>query len=502
MIIKPTSLAGYINAGFIALLALIFILTLNSYVLGYVDQHIALYDYKRLLVLTFCLVFNIWFFSFRSLRTNALRLLQSQRSTVKIWLIAFFVLGLIASAFSLFPRYGFLQVAYYIELLLIIFCFASLRQQYKDFDSAVCLIFMTTFVIYLAVCLYHYTYALTASNFPTSAVKYFTTYFGFVNKRFLAQVLTWSIPLMLMCFFVFQSKTLKTIALILTIYMVALGFSQGSRGFTFEFGIILVLYLVMIKWSFQWLKIAVPCFILGLLLYFGMHTLLNYFVLNNTAGVLPSNLSNDTLSGRGLLWSITIALIKMHPWLGQGPMNFTAHLVIGKQPSAHPHNLWLLIAVEWGIIALAIAIRVAVLLLWRWFKVFKQSFSLEDQRSKMIAWSLNTAIIGFLLHSLVSGLLTTPLSSLLFALVVGWAFGYCIETETVEEPQKQSILEVSTIVLTVLIWVAIAFGSWPYVKNFQQSYRNFYFTCIAVKGNNCIFGPNFWESGWVRYYPK
>ena len=61
----------------------------------------------------------------------------------------------------------------------------------------------------------------------------------------------------------------------------------------------------------------------------------------------------DPLSGRAPLWRAAWLMIREAPWTGQGPMSFAT---VPGMVAAHPHNIYLQLAAEWGLPALLLAV--------------------------------------------------------------------------------------------------------------------------------------------------
>jgi putative inorganic carbon (HCO3(-)) transporter len=106
-------------------------------------------------------------------------------------------------------------------------------------------------------------------------------------------------------------------------------------------------------------------------------------------------------STRLALWSKAINAFEANPFFGIGPGLFAS---IPDTPNAHPHNIFLQILSEWGLIAAAFA----GVLLFRWFGSFiKQS---KNQEFSLIEIGLVGSIIAAITHSLVSGIFVMPAS--------------------------------------------------------------------------------------------
>jgi len=116
------------------------------------------------------------------------------------------------------------------------------------------------------------------------------------------------------------------------------------------------------------------------------------------------------LSGREVLWSLAVEGITARPLLGAGPMMFSA---LRNDFAAHPHNVVLQFAYEWGIPLTLLAAAVALKLLYRQLRKCRQ-----DNDPLRVA--LLMSIAGGLVQAQVDGVLIMPFGQILFVLSCAW----------------------------------------------------------------------------------
>ena len=124
---------------------------------------------------------------------------------------------------------------------------------------------------------------------------------------------------------------------------------------------------------------------------------------------------NGSVVGRIYLWKLAIAAIQESPFLGIGPMHY-AHRP--HPDAAHPHNIYLQIASEWGIPILLLVLFGLIGAIYRHMTAIR---SIEDQRQKLIGGSLLIACTAILVDGLVSGNFVMPVSQVWIAICVGMA---------------------------------------------------------------------------------
>lgn len=139
---------------------------------------------------------------------------------------------------------------------------------------------------------------------------------------------------------------------------------------------------------------------------------------------------DGSLSGRWELWRLAAERFIAHPWFGWGPMSFAE---TGARAGAHPHNVVLQLAAEWGGIALVVAFLILYLFAGTAIRGLKRAFSVgAPQRWLMLG--LFVAILAGLAHAMVSGVFMVPLSETLFFLLAGWLYGECKVVSLVQAP--------------------------------------------------------------------
>lgn len=161
----------------------------------------------------------------------------------------------------------------------------------------------------------------------------------------------------------------------------------------------------------RWLTISV---LLGSTVYFLLYVVFPLAMGVHPPDALASRLQDSSSSSRFYLWKIAFLDILESPLLGIGPMHF-AHVPNGK--AAHPHNLALQIAAEWGMPML-------VLVGWCAYKVLRQLAAIATSDSSdgrgAVACGLFVTVIAVLVDSFFSGNFVMPVSQVWIAALGGW----------------------------------------------------------------------------------
>ena len=139
--------------------------------------------------------------------------------------------------------------------------------------------------------------------------------------------------------------------------------------------------------------------------------------------------AGDVSSSRFGIWSNTLTLIRMHPWLGVGfgEFNFAWTLTpFPHRPVAffdHTHNLVLQLAVELGIPLASVAL---VLLGWSFFAAFRAARSPGDGNDAAFEAPMLRAAFMVVFMIAVHSMLEYPLWYAYFLLPTAFALGLCL----------------------------------------------------------------------------
>ena len=218
------------------------------------------------------------------------------------------------------------------------------------------------------------------------------------------------------------------------------------------------------------------------------------FLLLPAIGVLPIGASAERSlpslasdSARLQLWHIAWDDIKACPWLGIGPMHY-AHFPNPK--AAHPHNIYLQVAAEWGTPMLLAILAIAGRALWRFGRVVRHASS--DSRNEGAA--LLVACLAFLADGFVSGNFVMPVSQMWIVLCIAWAMGwYRMQSAGGSGASPRSGVwprAATAVLLASQVWLVAQ--AWPEARDLEAHF---------AQGPRTIAphtrpSPRFWSDGW------
>lgn len=227
---------------------------------------------------------------------------------------------------------------------------------------------------------------------------------GYENPRYFNHTQTLSIPLLLAYSLWPQAarplRRLAAATVVLHVFLISLFLARAT---IVSVAAVAVLVSVGLRES-RLLKALLLYAALGALLYF-----LGLKVLPDLLGIPEAPPFRDpgergSIEARLYLWQIALHAIREHPWLGLGPMHF-AHTLNGE--AAHPHNIYLQIAAEYGLPFAILAIGLILRWIYRTFLELREGASTSDAVLKLGCF---VSITSAMVDGMFSGDFVMPLS--------------------------------------------------------------------------------------------
>ena len=188
-----------------------------------------------------------------------------------------------------------------------------------------------------------------------------TLFPGFLNVRFFSQYQIWTLPIIVTPIY-FQKKlntTINIICYLLGGIWWGLAFSNGSKGLLIALSLAMIgVVLLNRKMIWQWFKVQFIAILLG-----GIFFLIYYYFFTATV-IANASPTMESVGSRLKLWEQALHLFSLHWLLGVGPLHFAYYPT---NLAAHPHNLFLLILSEWGLIGALLAIILLIRGCKAWF---------------------------------------------------------------------------------------------------------------------------------------
>jgi putative inorganic carbon (hco3(-)) transporter len=404
------------------------------------------YNLKRIDELSILLITGLLLIFSRKLRMDLFQAWSFLSKSVQIAISLFFGLGLISAIFAIHAEPAFLEFTNQ-TLLFILGLLISRQVLHARFLFSLKMAFIVGigFYVFFAICSYLLTYYqfVRGTEFSLNALQYLTVYPQFLNPRFLAQVfiLTWPILIYASTLTWKRRPALSLFILFMSSYWMALGLENQSRAIFLSLGIAFITLLFLLKEKRDhlslWFKFLAANILSSLLITYVLFTIgLNFE--NPFLALIQRSSEEVHYMDRINLWSFTLQnFILPHPFLGVGPLNFAS--IPNPVGVAHPHNVILKIAAEWGAPAALIFCFILIKAVIAWIKFFRKSIQSPHLYlpKLLIQSSFMLILVGGFIDSLLSGNTVMPLSQLFLATLGGWAYGLVTENHLEKYPQKQ-----------------------------------------------------------------
>ena len=200
---------------------------------------------------------------------------------------------------------------------------------------------------------------------------------------------------------------------------------------------------------------------------------------------LPS-LASD--SSRLLLWRIAWDDIVASPWLGIGPMHY-AHFPNPK--AAHPHNIYLQVAAEWGIPVLLMLLVLTGRALWRLARTIR---SVADDCARAEGAGLLVACLAILADGFVSGNFVMPVAQMWIVLCGAWAIAWTrMHGPAISAAPRASMAwtrATGVALLASQLWLVL--DVWPEASDLRAHLQHVQHDLV----HNARTSPRFWSDGW------
>ena len=244
---------------------------------------------------------------------------------------------------------------------------------------------------------------------------------GYDNYRFFNHVQTAALPLAVLAMTIARKRSWPhVVAAFAAIGGFALLFALAGRGTLVGIAVACVAVGLLFGRSAVPLLKNLPCSaVLGLVLFallFWLMPLLMGLAPEFSEGYYGSRLGS--VDARLFLWGIARSYIEQSPWLGIGPMHY-AHF--HNPEAAHPHNIYLQVAAEWGVPMLLLVLTVACAAMRRFALAIRRC---NDERQRDCGIGLFLACVAIAVDGLFSGNFVMPVSQVWIAFAIGWAMAW------------------------------------------------------------------------------
>lgn len=404
-----------------------------------------------------------------------------------LWVSPVFILGTLSSFFSNSPPAAFRELCLWMNFLVVI-AFLSSRPSIVKYVLRWVVLGSAAYAsvivsIILLIILNRGSYQI--ENLPI----------GYINYRLYNHSQTVIIPLCIVALLFFpKNSAIWVISKWCCAFNLALLFATVGRGTIVGLAVAALTVGILYRDAAKpLLKALLTVTIIGILKYTVLFFVIPNFLSSPSAPetyFYVSRLSMSSMDARLYLWGLAISMIAENPILGVGPMHY-ANWVNGV--TAHPHNLILQMASEWGIPATLIMGTLTIK-----FFHFTHSSIVQShlQKDKAVGAALQLLLIAIIVDSMFSGVLVMPTSQMLGAVAIAIFIGHAVN-------RKESNITPSYVRLVGLIkWptiLTIVFSQLFLGASIIEEFLDLPAHLMRLIENfpNPFLSPRFWSVGWI-----
>ena len=204
-------------------------------------------------------------------------------------------------------------------------------------------------------------------------------------------------------------------------------------------------------------------------------------------------------SGRIYLWKEALDLIKVSPWLGAGPMHFSYKF---HEEGAHPHNLAIQLAAEWGMIAMLCFVGVLVYGYFCFAKFTKSNLGYGNTHATQTTVQGLLAVLTIIaVYTMIDGLFVMPFSQMWVVFFVAWSMSVMkaggASNAAVEANADGKGFRGLVAAGLLIALVSVAMFGFPGIGKTKE--RSAVYQSSGASG---LYFPRFWLQGWIGPLPS
>lgn len=385
--------------------------------------------------------------------------------------------GLLSTFFAEFPVWAFKEWARYAGLFILAMVIAYSARQVWFLKALLYLLAATAFLNAFQFLTY-YLMAFATGILMFDADMLFN---GFSNPRFLNQFQILFMPILAyLAFHHWQaahrySKLLASIIFVTLLVQWCIAFSLGGRGLWLGLAVGHAVLIVFFPRFWRLLTVQAAAGLLGFIVFYLMFTVVPEW-LGQTSLVRDS--MRFGLSKREVIWQLAWDMFIANPWLGVGPMHFSAEV---NSVAAHPHQVVLQWLAEWGIFATLAAIFIAVQGMFHGLRFIR------SEKGQPLDAALWMSILGALALAQVDGVFVMPYTETWLAILIGLAMARWSRPSTAESRWQTYSLRILAIAV-ILILGNVLINEVPTLAQDSEAH---------MEKHGTGYTPRFWMQGWI-----
>lgn len=241
-------------------------------------------------------------------------------------------------------------------------------------------------------------------------------------------------------------------------------------------------------WGWRWLKIQATFAAAGAVLYVGVFIVLAPALQLQVEVEQGRIMYGESVNARIELAKIALSMIRESPWLGVGPMHFA---YVDNGFGAHPHNVWLQLAAEWGLPATAILAALAAALCFRTLRAARDA---THEPEGLLKASIAAALVALMVGAVFDGYFVVPTSQAAAAIVLSLAVAVAYPAATPQaEPVKRrfAIDPLLAVLVAPALVMVVVLANHPFGQATERE------ALWRAEHPTDAFWPRFWQQGWI-----
>lgn len=384
----------------------------------------------------------------------------------------FFIFGLLSSFYAEYLFWALKEWGRILGLFVMVVFVAKVDSVFYIRGAVFFILFLLGFFLSFQFLNYYVMAFLTGIvNFS----PYFLLY-GFDNPRFFGQFQIVLLPMLAVFFMQALNSGRKpwyfAVAAVLVVQW-GMAWGMAGRGLFLGYAVALLGLFLIERRFLSFILVQLGFAFFGCLLFLLLFKFVPFVLDLKSVG---ESVFRYGLSGRELIWRGALEMFLEHPFLGVGPMHYSA---VWNNVAAHPHQLLLLVFSEWGGIAGSVFIYLA-------FVSFRHGvfFLRGDTATDLDAGVWLVLVSAFVLGQ-VDGVLIMPYGEVWMAVIAGIALGRWRGSSGL---RGGTLLFVPFTLLAVFVFAFVLFIEAP---NYLES------EAVFIKENAIGSPPRFWGQGWI-----
>lgn len=383
-----------------------------------------------------------------------------------------FFLGFLSSLLSNWPLWAFKEWGRYIGLLILTLLVTASVQRRWFVASVLGLIAFVGFLHAFQFTVF-YAVAFLSGIYMLDANLLFN---GFSNPRFFGQFQILLMPVLAGLALMLRQKKPRISAVLFVALAVqwCIAMTLGGRGLWLGPAVSGLMLLLAARRYWPLLAVQVCAGLVGAVLF-----IILFYLIPGWLDIAPNirDSLRTSLSGREHIWLSAWEMAKANPWLGVGPMHYSATY---NSIAAHPHQVVLQWAAEWGIPATLLAMGLAA-----WGMLFGLS-RLRQGEVDHISAALWLSIAGALVLAQVDGVFVMPYTETWLAILIGLAIARWATPHPA--PPVQRIFFRILAIPVILIMGDVLINEVPTLAEDSEAHMTKHRTGRT---------PRFWLQGWI-----